>query len=142
MNPVNPVLKTGSHPTWHGREELMDFREAIQAHAEWKMKLTAYIGKPDRSLDPQTVGGDANCVLGKWLKGEGSRYSASPEFADLVADHARFHKAAAEIIRRADAGEKLDSEIALCGNSEYSRSSNSVVSSLMRMKAKVATNGI
>jgi hypothetical protein len=122
--------------------DLVDFKEAIQAHAAWKMKLAAYISEPNRTLDPITVGGDANCALGKWLKGVGSKYSGSPEYAELVADHTRFHKAAAEIIRRADAGEKLDSDISLCGNSDYSRSSNGVVSSLLKMNAKVAKNGI
>jgi hypothetical protein len=116
----------------------MDFNQAIQAHVEWKMKLSAYIHKPDHSLDASTVGGDGNCVLGKWLRGEGVRYAGAPEYGRLVDDHARFHRAAADIIRRADAGEKLDGEIALGGNSEYSKVSNAVVASLMKMKAKAA----
>jgi len=76
------------------KEFLVDFDQAIQCHVEWKMKLTSYIRKPDRSLDPSKVCGDAGCPLGKWLKGEGAKFSSTPEYAQLVADHARFHQAA------------------------------------------------
>ena len=116
----------------------MDFDQAIQSHVEWKMKLTAYIRKPDHSLDPAKVCGDAGCPLGKWLKAEGTKFSSTPEYAQLMADHARFHQAAAEIIRRADAGEKMEGEVALGSKSEYARISSAVVSSLMKMKMKAA----
>ncbi|MGB3631895.1 MAG: CZB domain-containing protein, partial [Terracidiphilus sp.] len=89
------------------------------------------------SLNAATVAKDDRCELGKWLRGEGSRYAQSPEFAKLVTDHARFHVAAADIVKKADAGMKVSEEVALGAKSEYASASNTVVTELMRLK-KVA----
>jgi hypothetical protein len=115
----------------------MDFEKAIQAHVQWKSKLAAYIAKPDHSLNSATIAKDNCCELGKWLHGEGQMHSKSPEFAKLVADHARFHAAAADIVKRADAGQHVNEEVALGAHSEYAAASNTVVTELMRLK-KVA----
>jgi len=111
----------------------MDFQQAIHVHVSWKSKLAAYIAKPDHSLNPATVSQETNCELGKWLKGEGAKFAKSAEFATLVSDHARFHKAAGEIIRKADAGQKVSEEVCLGSKSEYATASNTVVGSLMKM---------
>ncbi len=112
----------------------MDFRRAIDAHVQWKSKLAAYIAKPDGSLHAATVARDDQCELGKWLHGEGQKFAAKAEFQKLVADHARFHRAAGDIIRKADSGEKVNEEISLGGKSEYSAASGSVVTALMHME--------
>jgi hypothetical protein len=116
----------------------MNFNQAIEAHVNWKSKLAKYIAKPNHTLNAATVSQEANCDLGKWLKGEGARFATTPEFTALIQDHARFHKAAGEIIQRADAGQCVSEEIALGARSEYASASNAVVGSLMRMKMKVA----
>jgi Chemoreceptor zinc-binding domain len=115
----------------------MNLDDAISAHANWKMKLAAYISKPDRSLTASTVGASGACELGKWLYGEGHQYSKLPEFSKLVSDHARFHKAAAAVIEKANAGQGVTEEIALGSKSEFSSASSAVVKSLMAMKAHV-----
>jgi hypothetical protein len=112
----------------------MNFDQAISCHVQWKSKLMAYINHPDHSLNAASLGSDDQCDLGKWLRGEGQKYANSPEFKKLVADHTHFHKAAAEIVKKADAGVKVTEEVALGGKSEYSVASGAVVSSLMRMK--------
>ena len=43
----------------------MNFDDAIQAHSAWKMKLTLYIAKPDKSLNHNVVCKDNVCDLGK-----------------------------------------------------------------------------
>jgi Chemoreceptor zinc-binding domain len=116
----------------------MNFDQAIECHVQWKSKLAAYLVKPDDSLNATTIAGDSGCDLGKWIHGEGLKYVASPEFGKLAADHERFHKAAADIVRKTDAGQKMAEEIALGSQSEYARASNAVVTSLMKMKIKVA----
>jgi hypothetical protein len=112
----------------------MDFEQAIQVHVQWKSKLAAYIAKPDHTLNPATIAKDDCCELGKWLRGEGRKFSSSPDFVKLVADHARFHVAAADIVRKADAGQYVSEEIALGAKSEYAAASNTVVTELMRLK--------
>jgi hypothetical protein len=116
----------------------MDFDSAIRAHVQWKTKLANYIEKPDHTLSATTVSGDQNCELGKWLHAEGKKFANAPGFATLVADHARFHKAAGEVVRKADSGKNVSQEIALGGDSEFAKVSSAVVSELMQLKRKVA----
>jgi methyl-accepting chemotaxis protein len=116
----------------------MNFQQAIQAHVNWKMKLASYIANPDKSLNPVDVSASDGCELGKWLSGEGRKYATAPEFAPLAANHARFHAAAGEIIRKADAGQCVEEEVALGGKSAFSQASAAVVSALMKLKSKIA----
>jgi len=115
----------------------MNFDEAINSHSKWKTKLASYLAKPDQSIQPSTVEPDNQCDLGKWLHGEGLKHSKLPEYTSLLSDHARFHKAAAEVVRKADSGLKVTDEIALGSNSKFGSASMAVVKSLMAMKSKV-----
>ncbi len=114
----------------------MNFDEAINAHAAWKLKLSAYLRNPDKSLDAKKVAVDNQCALGKWLHGEGKAYSAQPEFAQALAEHARFHKAAASVVSKADAGVNVSEEVALGGQSDFATASMNLVRALMTLKTK------
>ena len=50
----------------------------------------------------------------------------------------RFHRAAGEVIRKADDGRNETEEIALGSKSEYAAASGAVVSALMKMLSKAA----
>ncbi len=115
----------------------MDFMEAIKAHSAWKMKLQAYLVKPDHSLSISVVGADDKCSLGQWLKGEGRIHTNLPEYSALVSQHALFHRAAASVIEKADHGQCVDEEVALGAKSPYAAASSAVVAALMAMRAKV-----
>ena len=114
----------------------MNFDDAIKAHAEWRLKLSRYLQHPDHSLKPSEVGLDNKCALGQWIYGEGSKHSSLSEFSKLKSEHQRFHKAAAAIIAKADAGSDQTHEIAVGSKSEYDTASTSVVSAIMGMRAK------
>ncbi|HEX7673533.1 MAG TPA: CZB domain-containing protein [Bdellovibrio sp.] len=114
----------------------MDFDEAIRAHSSWKMKLSAYLRKPDGSLKPDEIQQDHKCDLGKWIHGEGSKFSSLPEFKTLKVEHAKFHKCAADVVRKADKGESVSDETALGAKSEFSNASSAVVTAIMSMKRK------
>ena len=116
----------------------MDFQQAIQAHVNWKIKLASYIAKPDRSLNEVEVSRPDGCELGKWLSSEEKKRAASPEYARLMTDHARFHKAAGEIIKKADSGQSVAEDVALGGKSEFSQASTAVISALMKLKSQLA----
>ena len=116
----------------------MSFEDAVHCHSEWKRKLHNYVMNPDHSLKISEVAENDRCKLGKWIRGEGRRYAGHPEFAKLAAEHTRLHKAAAEIVRRADCGEDMRSEFALGVGSEFSLASSSVVLALMDMKRRHA----
>jgi len=51
-----------------------------------------------------------------------------------MADHARFHRAAGEIIRKADAGQIKSEDLALGTKSDYAAASSAVVTSLMKIQ--------
>ncbi len=115
----------------------MDFDKAILAHRHWKERLNQYLAAPDRSLSAAEVGEDTRCELGKWLYGEGTKFSRLPEYEHLRTEHARFHKAAADVIRKADSGKNVSGETALGGHSEFSAASTMVVRAIMSLREKV-----
>jgi methyl-accepting chemotaxis protein len=114
----------------------MDFDKAIKAHSDWKMKLAVYLKKPDGSLKAGELGQDNKCELGSWITAEGPKHNGSPEFAKLKAEHTRFHKAAADVVRRADSGKNVSEETVLGAKSEFMSASQGVVQAILTMKAK------
>jgi methyl-accepting chemotaxis protein len=112
----------------------MDFNDAISRHVQWKSRLAAYIARPDHSIDSAKLGREDQCELGRWLIGEGRRYAKNPEFAKLVDEHRRFHTAAADVVRRADSGQRVTEEVALGAHSEYAKASSDVIGSLMKLR--------
>ena len=115
---------------------VMDFDSAIQAHSAWKLKLSNYLRGPDGSLKPTEIEPDHLCGLGKWIYGEGSKWSRLPEFVKLKAEHARFHKAASEVVRQADTGRCTAEATALGGDSEFSQASSTVVRAIMDIRRR------
>lgn len=115
----------------------MDFDEAIRAHSSWKMKLSNYIRKPDKSIKAEEVTQDNKCDLGKWIYGEGKKYESFSEFGILKSEHAKFHKCAADVVKKADLGQSVSEDVQLGGNSDFSKASNAVVSALMAMRRKI-----
>jgi hypothetical protein len=112
----------------------MNFDEAIYAHSEWKLKLSAYLRKPDGSITPADIAPDNRCQLGKWIHGDGAQFSSLEAYDTLLREHARFHRAAADVVRRADAGENAKEDTLLGAHSEFSASSNAIVMALMTMR--------
>jgi hypothetical protein len=112
----------------------MDFDEAVGAHSKWKRRMRCSLAKHDGDLNPAEVALDHKCVLGEWIYGEGASYSSLAEYAKLKYEHDRFHKVAAELIKRANSGESIDAELAPCSNSEFSTSSSAVIIAIVAMK--------
>lgn len=115
----------------------MNFDEAIKTHSSWKLKLTSYLRQPDGSLREVDVASDSGCQLGKWLNGDGRKYAGLPEYRTLREQHARFHRAAASVVKLAHSGGSTSEVTALGSSSEYGVASKSVVSAIMAMKNKV-----
>jgi methyl-accepting chemotaxis protein len=114
----------------------LDFDAAIKAHSQWKQKLSAYLKKPDGSLKPVEVEPDDRCTLGHWLRAEAGQPAALPELGVLKTEHTRFHLAAAEVVRRANAGRDVSEEILLGGASDFSTASSAVVGALVALRRK------
>ena len=112
----------------------MDFAAAIAAHSLWKSKLRRYISNPDHSLNPATITKDDECDLGKWIVAESRVHAANPKFNELRREHTRFHALAGDLVRRADAGQKVASEVELSASSEYSKCTTKVVQLLGQLR--------
>ena len=114
----------------------MNIDEALMAHTRWKRKLREDLSRPGNVLRPNDVSFDHKCELGDWIYGEGAGYSALPEYTKLKYEHARFHAAAAEIVRKANSGEVAIEDMQPCANSNFSTASSAVVIALMSMKKR------
>lgn len=117
----------------------MNLDDAIKVHTDWKIKLQAYLRKPDGSLEPAKVRLDNACKLGQWLYGEAKKYSSLPEYDILIKEHARFHRAAASVVEKAHKGQDVSAESALGGDSEFASASRNLVNAVMAAKRKMAT---
>jgi len=117
----------------------MDFDAAINSHVAWKMKLSSYLSKPDHSLDAAKIEASDQCELGRWIAAENQKYSGLAEFAALRKEHEHFHKIAAGVVRKADAGQSVKEETALGAHSDFANASRAVVNALMALKNKLAT---
>ena len=115
----------------------MNFDEAIQVHADWKIRLSTYLRKNDGSLKAAEARVDNRCALGRWLYGEGKKYSSEAEYQILVGEHARFHRAAGEVVDKANSGQETNVESILHSESEYGIASRNVVKAIMDLKRKV-----
>ena len=111
----------------------IDFDKAIVAHSQWKGKLAAYLRGPDGSLKPEEIGRDDRCDLGKWIQAEAGKMPGAG-FANLKTAHARFHKAASDIVKRANKGEKVSEEVVLGAASEYAKATSAVVSAINEVR--------
>jgi len=83
------------------------------------------------------VAKDDKCELGKWIHGDGAKHAKSPEFQQLRSEHTRFHKAAADVVHKADSGASVSGETALGGHSEFSAASTAVVKAIMSLRSKL-----
>ena len=112
----------------------MDFDDAVAIHSKWKRKLREHLTKGKCSMSAEEVGLDHKCVTGKWIYGEGAMYADLPEYTQLKYAHARFHRAAADLIQRANSGESIGEDAVPCSNSEFSKASSAIIMALMKMK--------
>lgn len=113
----------------------MNFDEAINAHAQWKVKLKSLIaGKGDVDIPKLTV--DNACALGQWIYGEGAKFSALPGYQKLRLAHAAFHKQAASVAYRAKSGDATAATASLEGHS-YEAASHEVVAAIEALRKVV-----
>lgn len=115
----------------------MDFNLAIDAHVEWVAKLAYSIANSDKCGDLCNASDDRNCELGEWLYGDGQKFSRLPEYATLVAIHARFHREAGAIQRAASEGRVVSSDMAIGSGSNFDKMSLAVICALVKMNSLV-----
>ena len=116
----------------------MNFTSAIQAHANWKLRLYAACQNSSKEvIDVSTLAKDDACELGKWLRGGAVQRASDPEFGGLISAHAAFHRAAASIGTMIEGGRRAEAE-GLLGTpeAEYCKLSVRVVGYLMGFRTR------
>jgi methyl-accepting chemotaxis protein len=114
----------------------MNFTRAIQAHSDWKLRLSAYCeGTLTEAIDIGKLTRDDACELGQWLFGEGRRFNADPKFSDLILAHAAFHRAAGKIAALIESGQRGEGKrLMQFRDSDFGKCSSNVVGLLMRFR--------
>lgn len=106
---------------------------AIGAHGLWKGRLLTAIDTGKCDCDQQKAGRDDQCEFGKWLYGSiDAAMKASPNYASVRDQHARFHKEAAKVLGLALAGQKDAAKKAMAA--EYTAASAELLRLLMAWK--------
>ncbi len=120
----------------------LNFMDAITAHQKWKTRLTMYLGgAATEKLDYRVVCRDDQCVLGKWINGEGGdTYGHMPLFSQLKMTHAQFHLTAGNIVRFQDEGKSDQAQDAL-RHGEYPQHSIKVQGLLSSLYLEVKGEG-
>lgn len=100
---IQNKLSEGERLKLQGETELrgLDLEGALAAHEAWKTKLELTLrGKNPEEYDPNILGVDHLCVLGRWLYGEGKSMDKYEEYVELLDAHARFHRCAGDILTK------------------------------------------
>jgi hypothetical protein len=114
----------------------MEWMKIVNGHVMWKQRLQAYLeGNSEEKLDPEVVGRDDQCALGKWIYGDGKAHEALPHFAKVKEDHAHFHLHAAQVVKLVDAGEREAAEKLLTG--DYNKLSQRLKHEILTLYSEV-----
>lgn len=114
--------------------KLMDLNQAIQKHAEWKLKFRSAMSKQE-TLDAGAIEKDNCCELGKWLHGEArTQFGGLKSYGSCVTRHAAFHKEAAKVARAINAKRFNEAEAMLGNGSTYSSCSTAVGVAILELR--------
>ena len=112
----------------------MDLNNAIEKHAEWKMKFRSAISKQEM-MDASTISKDNCCELGKWLHGEAkTKFSSLGSHSACVSKHAAFHIEAGKVAQAINAKKFSEAEGMLNAGTPYASASSAVGVAIMQLK--------
>ncbi|WNM25291.1 methyl-accepting chemotaxis protein [Demequina capsici] len=110
--------------------------KAIGAHGAWKKRLNAAVGAARHNEDVATVGRDDRCAFGRWLHSGGVTDSAGL-LSTAKAQHAAFHRAAADVLRQLDAGRKAEARTALQPGGSFAEASRVLTATMIEWRRHV-----
>ncbi len=116
----------------------MNFDDAIQKHAEWRMKFRTAMSMKQK-VDASAIGKDNCCELGKWLYAEGKTlHGRLASYNQCIEAHKGFHVEAGRVAVLINDGKCSEAEKHLAAGSAYSRASTSIAGALMKLKSESA----
>jgi len=114
----------------------MDLNNAIQKHAEWKLKFHSAL-TTNEVLDTATIAKDNCCEFGKWLHGISSTHGKFGSYAKCLSAHAAFHVEAGKVAAVINARKKEEAERMLAIGSTYSLASKKVGVAIIELKNEI-----
>lgn len=117
--------------------QVINMYDAMLAHAAWKRRLNDYLeGRSKENLEPNKIGVDHACMLGKWIHSDGQvKFGDQPAFVKLVEEHAKFHQNAAKVVEAHQTGNTSLAQEILAGS--FEEQSRRTVTCLTRLNAVV-----
>ncbi len=117
--------------------QVVNLYDAVLAHSAWKRRLFEFLeGQSKEDLQPEKIGVDYLCVLGKWIHSDGKlHFGDQPEFIKLVEEHAKFHIHAASVVEARLAGDTDRAMEILTGS--FEEQSRKTVRCLTKLNAVV-----
>jgi hypothetical protein len=113
---------------------IIDLNQAIERHAEWKVKFRKAITDKE-TMDADTIAKDNCCELGKWLHGDAKKkYGHLASHADCVKKHAAFHTEANKVAKTINAKNFTEATGMIETNTPYAAASNAVAVAIMKLK--------
>lgn len=108
--------------------------KAIGAHGAWKVKLRQNIDGT-LALVPAEVGVDNRCEFGKWLYSlAGTPVAADPHYKEILDLHKAFHKIAATVVTKVQAGDKAGAETSIGLKGDYTVASAKLTAKMVEWK--------
>jgi methyl-accepting chemotaxis protein len=90
-------------------------------------------GTSTEAINPNIVANDDQCVLGKWLYGEGEKqFKNQPEFQKVVTSHSYFHRCAGHTLALALDGKNQEAATEITSG-EFAKASLDVSRHLMHL---------
>jgi methyl-accepting chemotaxis protein len=112
----------------------MDLKQAIEKHADWKLKFRSAISK-NETMDAGNISMDNCCELGKWLHGEAkTKFGALKSHSACVSKHAAFHVEAGRVAQTINAKKFSEAGAMLNAGTPYAVASNAVGVAVLQLK--------
>jgi hypothetical protein len=118
-------------------DDIRQIDAAIEAHDEWKAWLLNAVEAGSSEIDPDEVRADDRCSFGKWLSSVESDRKASLHYERVCDLHARFHRAAADVLSLALSGRGTQALTSLEFGSDYASASVLLVDEMELWRAEL-----
>ena len=91
------------------------------------------------ALVPAEVGVDNRCEFGKWLYSlAGTPVANGPYYKEILELHKAFHKVAATVVTKVQAGDKAGAEASIGFKGDYTAASSTLTAKMMEWKKSAA----
>ena len=108
-----------------------EFNAAVVDHLAWKSTFEESVRRGGNSLEVALVAVDNRCTLGRWLHHQSPQPISNPVALQMLVEvHAEFHRAAANVLALAHAGQTREAVRAMSPDHHYGEWSATLVTAL------------